>query len=238
MYLFLLEVEIVVSKTLFFSYRRISGPRKDFDFDPCLMEIMIVGYVIDIRQRLGDGEWVFAKLNGTQPPKISELIDRFGLFAQKNLINLLVDFPSYVKNCLAQESSLLEAALHASSIRPRPVKSSNPKPKEENLFQLPSGEWVKVNDEILTLYFQDHPEELKDHDGLVNVAPVGILNQEEELVGKLLEKLLPYQQQIEAELEEAANQEKLEAAKRKRGATRSRKNKKQKTSDDSGNPID
>ena len=52
-------------------YKRISvKEKKDCDSDPCLMEILIIGYVIEIRKSISEGVWPFTTPTVNKEPQI------------------------------------------------------------------------------------------------------------------------------------------------------------------------
>ena len=197
------------------------------------MEILIVGYVIDIRKKLGKGEWVFAKINGTKAPTTSELIDRYGLFAQKGLIKLMVDFQTYVKECLETHSSLLDAVLNAVLIKPRPVKMAKKnKPKTDNVFTASNGMEFEITPELSNRFFKENPDQFKDFVGLFKVIPDGVLSSEEPQVTAFMDKAVPvYEKLVEEEMAEKAKKKEENKKKRKISRASSRQSKVQKTDD-------
>ena len=159
------------------------------------MEIMIVGYVIDIRKRLGRGEWILGTLNGTSAPKVGDLINNYGMFAKKKLIKINISFEDYVNKCLTDESYFLDAIQNASIIRRSSVKRaksmSKPKPKKDNVFTSSDGTEIEITDEIFTRYFLKHPTELKDNEGLFKIIPNGVLDPSEPQVNALVDSISP-----------------------------------------------
>ena len=221
-----------MSSFFFCRYHRITcADKKEFDFDPCLMEIFIVGYVMDIRRRMGKGEWVFAKLNGTKPPSKKQMVDNYGLFAQKDSIKLMVDFESYVKNCLTTHSSLLDAVQTALLIKPRPVKMAK-KIKKDNVFTASNGMEFELSDGLLTRFLDENPESFKDYTGLFKISTNGSLSSEEPQVVKLVDECAPvYEKMLEEEQAEKAQKREENKRKRKLAKSDSSKNKRQRTED-------
>ena len=183
-----------------FSYCRISGEAsRDFDFDPGIMEIFIVGYVIAIRKKLGNGEWIFNSLNGTSAPKLKEFSNNYGIFATKNLIKINFNFDTWVQNCLDDEASLLEAAQNAALICPHKAKkprAKRKKPQKDNVFLDPDGYEYEANEEILTLFFRRNPKAFLEFDGLFKILPDGVLNTDEPIVKNLVDQLGDFHKEL------------------------------------------
>ena len=197
------------------------------------MEILIVGYVIDIRKRLGRGEWVFSKINGTKPPSKSELVDRYGMFAQKGLIKLMVNFETYVKECLETHSSLLDAVQNALLIKPKPVAmAKRAAKKKDNVFTASNGMEFEVNSDLVTRFLNENPKQFKNFTGLFIISPDGPLSAEEPQVMSLVEKCAPiYKKMLEEEKAEKAKKREENKKKRKLNQASTRKRKRQKTDD-------
>ena len=123
---------------------------------------------------------------------MSDFSNNYGIFATKKLIKINFNFSTWVKNCLEDEASLLEAAQNAALICPHKAKkprAKRKKPQKDNVFIDPDGYEYEANEEILTLFFRKNPKAFQDFDGLFKILPDGVLNMDEPIVKTLVDQL-------------------------------------------------
>ena len=201
-----------------YRFKRISGNKKDFDSDPCLMEVLVVSYVLSIRKEVGEGKWPFHNpYDSEKPPSKSYLFFNYGVMARQGTFGLNSSFESFVKKCLDNDNVLLKAISDAVSISPRPVRTSKKAPAKEkkDTFLTSEGEEIVVDNELLTRFFTDKPSRLAEYSGLVEVTPTAMFNKGEPVATALADELYPHFLVLLKEREEKGGKPESRGQKRK-----------------------
>ena len=182
---------------MYFRYHRISGTEKwVFDFDPSLMEILIVGYVVEIRKCLSENIFPFIVPSHSSSPTISDLYASGGIMSKRKLYHLKLSFLSYVQDAISNDNALSRAVENALLIMPRKVRKSKltktRKYADSNSFKF------AINEKVLTTTFQNRPDLYPIYKDHLKIVLAEKLDPDAEVTIKLVEELSPFAKELKA----------------------------------------
>ena len=176
-------------------YRRISvkDVKKDCNLDPCLMEILIVAYVIEICKKISKGFWPFYSPFSSNSPKANELYAKGGIIGIYSKYQLSFSFSEYVKKCLENGNFLARAVHNTHQLKYQaPKKETKKRPGPKSVTFKVGDRNVPFNSEIINKFLKNNPEGFVDHMEFFEVMPRAKIDPNHENFQILLKKLAPY----------------------------------------------
>ena len=171
------------------------------------MEILIVGYVVEIRKGLSDNVFPFIVPSHSIPPNISDLYACGGIMAKRKLYHLKLSFLSYVQDAISNDNALSRAVENALLIMPKIVRKS--KLTKTRKYADSSGFKFAIDNKVLNKTFRNRPDLFPTYANHLNISLAEKLDPEAEVTIRLVEELSPYAK----ELKDAAKKSKKSSKK-------------------------